>query len=408
MNKQGHLIFINRFFYPDHSATSQLLSDLAFYLVKQNYRVSVICSHQVYDNSSELLPSFDRQSGVNIHRIATSNFGRHWLPGRIIDYTSYFFGMSWVLFKLLKSGDTVVVKTDPPLTSVFTLIIAKIRRANHVNWVQDLFPEVAAAIEFRGIPTFLLCGLINIRNYSFRCSKKNVVIGELMKKKLLNMGLNESTISIIPNWSDAKNIVPVPRDKNPLRKTWKLEGKFVVGYSGNMGRVHEFDTMISAANFLREQENIIFVFIGGGAQKSYVESRVKELSLPTVKFFPYQPYDTLSNSLSLPDVHLISLRPAVEGYCVPSKYYGIIASATPAIFIGDEAGEISTLLTTDHCGFQVNCGDGFILSELILALSKDNKQLNGLAENAKYSFYSKYEKNIALKKWQAVFESTNF
>jgi len=404
VTRHRHIIFINRFFYPDHSATSQLLSDLAFHVVKKNYRVSVICSHQIYDNSSELLPSFEQKLGVNIHRIVTSNFGRHWLPGRILDYLSYFVGMSWVLFKLLKCGDTVVVKTDPPLTSIFVWVIAKIKRADQVNWIQDLFPEVASAIGFRGIPTFLLRGLIRLRNHSFRYSKKNIVIGELMKEKVRNMGVPESTISMIPNWSDAENIVPISRKRNPLRKTWGLAGKFVVGYSGNMGRVHEFDTMISAANMLREREDIVFVFIGGGAQKSYVVSKVKTLMLPTVKFFPYQPYDSLSYSLSLPDVHLISLRPAVEGYCVPSKYYGIIASATPAIFIGDEAGEVSRLLRIDQCGFHVNCGDAVTLSEQIVGLSKDNQRLNRLAENAKASFDKKYEKNIALKKWLTLLE----
>jgi len=400
MNKK--IIFINRFFYPDHSATSLMLSDLAFYLAEQEYDVYVICSHQSYDQSTDLLPKKESINGVTVCRITTSNFGRNWLPGRVIDYLSYFLGMGWELFQILKSNDIVVAKTDPPLTSVVTLTISKIKGARHINWIQDLFPEVAKALGFNN---YFLTLLQRIRNWSFKHSIKTVVIGEVMKSTLLEEGLDESSIQIIPNWSDSDIVYPVESISNPLRDIWNLRGKHIVGYSGNMGRVHEFDTIIAAANELKDNSSITFIFIGDGPQKQHIKKQVERLELKNVLFFPYQPYDRLSDSLSLPDIHLLSLKAEIEGYCVPSKYYGIIATGKPSIFIGDKNGEISKIINRDSSGLQVDCGNYSDLANQITHLFENREQLLDLSNNARISFLEKYDKKYAMNRWRSLLEN---
>ncbi|MBG0799942.1 hypothetical protein IYW40_00115 [Methylocystis sp. H4A] len=57
-------------------------------------------------------------------------------------------------------------------------------------------------------------------------------------------------------------ITPLPRAGNPLRATSGLEDKFVIGYSGNLGRAHEYATLLDAAELLRDQPEIGFLFIG--------------------------------------------------------------------------------------------------------------------------------------------------
>ena len=50
------IIFLNRFFFPDHSATSQILSDLAFHLASSGREVHVVASRQRYDDPLARLP----------------------------------------------------------------------------------------------------------------------------------------------------------------------------------------------------------------------------------------------------------------------------------------------------------------------------------------------------------------
>ena len=128
-----HVIFLNRFFYPDHSATSQMLSDLAFALAAKGDVVSVITSRQRYDAPSARLPKSEDIAGVDVHRVPTSRFGRHFLPGRFVDYFSFYISAAWRLWRLARRWDTIVAKTDPPMLSALAAPIAHLRSARHVN-----------------------------------------------------------------------------------------------------------------------------------------------------------------------------------------------------------------------------------------------------------------------------------
>jgi colanic acid biosynthesis glycosyl transferase WcaI len=95
------LIFINRFFAPDHSATSQILSDLAFDLAGAGREVHLVTSRQIYDDPKAALPERETINGVDVHRVASTGFGRAALIGRSIDYVSFYRSVRRCLDKLV-------------------------------------------------------------------------------------------------------------------------------------------------------------------------------------------------------------------------------------------------------------------------------------------------------------------
>src|SRR5208282_5983805 len=148
-----------------------------------------------------------------------------------------------------------------------------------------------------------------LRNGSLHQSQVNVVLGTRMRERVAALGVDARMIAVIPNWADGAAIGPVPQSENPLRVEWGLEGKFVIGYSGNMGRAHEFHTIVDAAAALQGEPDTVFLFIGGGAQKALIAAAAAERGLGNVLFKPYQPRDGLAQSLGVADVHLVTLRP---------------------------------------------------------------------------------------------------
>ena len=108
--------------------------------------------------------------------------------------------------------------------------------------------------------------------------------------------------------------------------------------------------MIDAAEQLKEERDIAFVFIGAGIARPWLEAEVAERGLRNVQFRPYQQTERLRWSLSVPDIHFISLRPTLEGMIVPSKFYGIVAAGRPVIHVGDPDGEIARILEREQCG----------------------------------------------------------
>ncbi len=407
------VIFLNRYFHPDHSATSQMLSALAFALAERDYRIAIVTSRQLYGRPDGDLPARETIGGVDIYRVWTTRFGRYNLLGRAVDYLTFYLSAGWLLWWLVQRGDVVVAKTDPPMLSVLTVPIAAARRARPVNWLQDIFPEVAEASGFRKLP--LASWIIRtMRNWSLKHARMNIAIGTRMAKRLDGLGVSAERVRVIANWAGGKLVHPVEPALNPLRKAWELDGKFVVGYSGNLGRAHEYGTLLEGIARLEERAGtvadagggtgtpeIVWLFIGSGALYKKFEAEVRARGLKSVMFQPYQPAGRLAESLSAADVHLVSLRPEMEGLIVPSKFYGV-AAAGLAIFIGDEDGEIARILAAEGCGWTVKPGDGAGLAERIRRLADAPQAVRQAGARARSAFELKFDFPNALAAWEKL------
>jgi glycosyltransferase involved in cell wall biosynthesis len=343
--------------------------------------------------------------GVTVWRIWTSRFGRDSLPGRALDYLTFYLSAGWALNRLARMGDVIVSKTDPPLLSLVAGPVARLKGVTLVNWLQDVFPEIAGVAGMRWATSGVGRILARLRDWTLRSARTNVVLSASMERYLLSRGVSADRVRVIPNWAVGDAICPVPERENVLRKSWGLEGKFVAAYSGNMGRVHEFETILDAAVGLEREKGIIFLFIGDGAQRHWIESRARELMLSNVLFQPYQPREILNKSLSLPDLHLVSLLPASEGYVFPSKLYGILAAGRPVVFVGDSKGEIAQLLNKERCGVAVQAGDAPGLVAAINRLKNDATLRKSSGENARRLFENRFDERVAFSAWRAVFDA---
>jgi glycosyltransferase involved in cell wall biosynthesis len=358
--------FVNRYFHPDHSATSQIASDLAFHLASRGHEVVAITSRQRYDDPRARLPHREIANGVHIIRVWSTRFGRAGLVGRAMDYLTFYLS---AFFAIRREREAIVVAmTDPPLLSVVAALASK----RVVNWVQDLFPEVAEALRIR-LPLVKAS-----RDWSLRRAKANVVLGDLMAARV-------PKAVVIHNWADAA-LAPVEKPRG---------GTFTVGYSGNLGRAHEFDTILGA---MKRLEHVKFVFTGGGAQLD----AVKRAAPANAEFRPYVAREQLSQSLSSVDAHLVSLKPALEGLIVPSKFYGILAVARPAVFIGAHDGELARLIEAYRCGIVIEPGDVEGLVRAIETLARDRDAAAQMGLRGRELYLSRFAPHHAFAAWERV------
>jgi colanic acid biosynthesis glycosyl transferase WcaI len=399
------LYFVNRYFYPDESATSQLLSDLAFSLVPHGYEVHILCSRQLYGAAGAKLPTLEIIRGVVVHRLWTTRFGRHRLLGRAIDYGSFYVSCAVALMRQLRRCDVVVAKTDPPLISVVVAAVARFKHPVLINWLQDLFPEVATQLRANPLPASLDRWLRQLRDASLRAATVNVVLGGRMRDYLIARGVPAQKIQVIENWADV--LAPKTTDDSLLRTRLGFQQAFVVGYSGNLGRAHEYATLLGAAEALRGEPHIVFLMIGGGTQMEALQSQVALRQLPNVHFLPYQPRDGLGDSLAAADVHLVSLIPTLEGLIVPSKFYGVLAAARPVVFIGDPDGELARIIRQSGCGLIVGAGDSDALVQVIQRLKNETSERQAMGAAARQLLCARFSTQRALAAWSELLHNVH-
>ena len=214
-----------------------------------------------------------------------------------------------------------------------------------------------------------------------------------------------SKVHVIHNWANGELIRPVAPDDNSLRREWTLTHTFVVGYSGNLGRVHEFDTLLGAAKLLGEEPDICFLIVGRGPRLHLVKERARKESLTNVRFEPHQDQESLSQSLGVADIHISTLHPDFEGLVLPSKLYGVMAAGRPTLFIGDPKGETAHILEETQSGVTVPTGDSAQLAKVIRELRTQPARCKAMGENARRAFESKYERRVALAQWDAMLDS---
>jgi colanic acid biosynthesis glycosyl transferase WcaI len=399
------LVFVNRYFHPDESATSRMLSDLARRLARSGQHVAVVASRQLYDDPNAQLPPRDEVDGVIVHRVSTARRGRARLLGRALDYLSFHLAAYRRLRRILKPGDIVIAKTDPPMLSVTVALAARARGATLVNWLQDVFPEVAAELGVAVRPAWAARLLLRLRDAALRKAVRNVAIGARMRERIAARGIPAASLEVIPNWSDTAEIQPRPAAGNPIRAELGLTRRFVVGYSGNLGRAHEFATFLGAACLLRDDPEFAFLITGGGAKFAALQREAGAAALTNFHFQSYQPVERLADSMAAADVHLVSLLPEIEGLIVPSKYYGVMAAGRPAIFIGDQDGELAREIRAADTGVAIAVGDSEGLARELRLLRDDAPRLARLGANARRQAEERHSSQRAVRAWSALFAS---
>ena len=303
---------------------------------------------------------------------------------------------------MVRAGDIVVAKTDPPLISVCVSAVCQLRRAVLINWLQDIFPEVASALQVKGLTRGPIYNLLKVvRNWSLKKASANVVLGEFMAEKIDSEISQPEKTKIIPNWVVGENMKPIDRGDNFLLQEWKLSDKFIVGYSGNLGRAHDYKTVFNAAARLVDDERVVFLIIGGGAGYELLQEMVKETGLSNVLFKPYQPSARLNFSLSVPDVHIVSLEPGLEGFIVPSKFYGILSVGKPVIFLGDADGELARIVKREALGKSIPVGQPGLLIDAINTVRLPIN-ISKFGHNARLLYERSYSSQASRKLWREV------
>jgi colanic acid biosynthesis glycosyl transferase WcaI len=393
------ILLLNQFFPPDIAPTGQMAADLAEDLVAAGHEVSVLASRGTYLGGEPQ----DRRSnwrGVEVHRVAATSLGKGTLAHRALDYGSFYAAAAWTL-RRLPPADVIVAMTTPPLIAAAALG-ARRKGTRLLYWVQDLYPEIAVAFGAIRGPALHTRAMAEASRRVMQASAHVVVLGEAMKERAVQAGASPGRVSVIPNWADGEVVRPVPHASNPLRAELVGGARFLVLYSGNIGRAHDVSTMVGAARRLADRRDIAFVFQGEGDKRVELEQGTR--GLPNVRFVPYQARERLAESLSAADVHLITLSPNVLGLLEPSKLYGVMAAGRPALYVGPGRSEVARTVVAERMGACLANGDVDGLVDAIVRRADDAEVGREEGKRARAAFDREYARRHRTARFARIIE----
>lgn len=303
------------------------------------------------------------------------------------------------LLRHMRRGDTVIALTDPPLLGPWMHPLIAWRGGRLIHWWQDVYPETASRLGVMPEQGGLSGVLTALRNASLKRAS-SVGISDGMTRYLRTVEPQARAITVIANWSP-----DWPTDPNAVAH-WRRQNGFgnrvLFTYSGNLGRAHEFTALLEAGERLHEHPTLHVLIIGDGAQAATLRNEVERRGLRNWSFLPFQPRHQLGVTLAAADVHLASLNPRLESLIFPSKIQGILSAGRPCLFIGDDRGEIATLLRDNDCGFAVRPDDSAGLEAHLRRLAEDASERQRLSRNARRLYEQRFTPAQAVAAWERL------
>lgn len=387
--ERPRVVFVNRVYRPSEAATAQLLADLAEALAARGWPVRVVATGERDENIA----------GVEVHRTGATR-PHAGLLSQGANYREFLAAARRRLEALLEPGDVAVAMTDPPMLGAAVQAAADARGTRVVHWIQDIYPEIVSAHLGRWLSPFLSV-LRARRDRAWLAGAACVPVSKDMACLVAERGIAPPRVQVIPNW--APTAVDIPASEGAVRNqrsTWGIEDRFVVAYSGNLGRVHEFETVLAASRRLRDRPEVVFLFVGDGPRAAEVRGAVARMSLPNVRFLPPQPRASLATSLAAADAHLVTLRPEFGRLVSPSKLAGVFAAGRPVLFVGPEGSAAASVRAGTGAAFAP--GDAVGLAATILSWQADPAALARMGAAARAVYVREFTHAGAVARWESL------
>lgn len=313
----------------------------------------------------------------SVHVIKTVKYDKSSTLKRLLTWVGAFVHLLWVVWRRSKHCHLVLV-SNPPL-NVFVPLFTR-KKFSFI--VYDLYPDSLFSQGFVKRNSFLGRWWMTKNKQIFAKADCVFTLSEDMKKAVAQY-VAEDKIKIVYNWAHNEHIRPIDKKENVFLTDLKLQDKFIVLYSGNMGMTHDIDVLVDVADRLKENEKIHFLFIGEGAKKAVVEEKVARYGLKNCSVLPYQPLEVLPYSMGAADLAVVTTDAKQSGLSVPSKTYTYLATGAALLCLAEDNTELARLTRERRIG---RC---FVSQELggiagyILQMVSDRRLLQEYKDNSR-------------------------
>jgi glycosyltransferase involved in cell wall biosynthesis len=396
------IAFICQYFVPEIGAPSARVSELCREWARQGHDVTVVTG--VPNHPTGIVPPEYRGAIFRRERLDGVTVFRNWLYAtpnegfvkRTLSHLSFMLSSMVLTTPRLKGYDVVVVSSPAFFAVISAWFVSRVRRIPYVFEVRDLWPGIF--IELGVLQNRTMIRILEaLEMFLYRRAARVVVVTHAFRDILVRRGLDAAHVVTITNGVDCDAFRPGPRD-NQIRRDYDLAGRFVVLYIGAHGISQALSAVLTSARQLDDDPQVVFVFVGEGAEKRMLMEKAARSGLTNVRFVAGQPKELMAAWYAAADAVLVPLRniPLFETF-IPSKMFEIMACARP--IVGSVRGEARAILERSGAAILVDPEDAAGIANAIRALRGDPSLGQRLGESGRRFVEAHYDRQILAREY---------
>jgi glycosyltransferase involved in cell wall biosynthesis len=376
------------------------------YLAQQGHKVTVVTEFP--NHPSGIMPPGYRgrlserkiEYGVDVLRLWVRASPQKTFRSRMQFYLSYM-GMAALAGSLLRGRYDVVYATSPPLfVAPAGLISATVRRIPFVLEVRDLWPESAIALgELSNTRAIRLAEHLESLLYSR--AQRIVAVTRGIERALLAKGVPPAKAALIPNGANTDHFHFDAEGRQAIRQELGVQDELIVMYAGIHGIAQGLETILKAADLLRDRTDIAFIFVGEGPRKAALIEKAEQMGLGSVRFLPEVSSERMPAYLSAANCTIVPLRdePVFRG-ALPSKMFEAWACERPVIL--SAAGEAEEVVKQAGGGIVVPPESHGGLAAAILYLEDNPEEARRMGQRGRELVVANYSRREQAHRLEAL------
>ena len=408
------ILFLSHYFPPEVNAPASRTYEHCKQWVKEGHDVTVVtCAPNhphgtVYEGYKNKLFQKEEKDGIKVIRLWTYVTANEGIAKRTINYISYMFAVILAIPFLPKTD--VVISTSPQFfNGLVGYAVSRLKRSPWVLEIRDLWPESILAVG--ALKNKTVIGVLEyLEMFAYRKADRIVPVTDSFKEHMINKGIDEAKIEVIKNGVDLGFYQPIETSTKRVlsilhdNKELDLTGKFVASYVGTHGMAHHLETILEAADALKDQPDIVFLLVGQGAERKRLLLLKEKLQLENVIMLEQQPKDMMPLIWQVSDASLVLLKKSdLFKSVIPSKIFETMAMKIPVVL--GVNGESQTIIENAKSGLCIEPENSEQLAEVVLKLFKNKDFALELGENGR-SYVSEYfDRKVIAKRYLALLES---
>lgn len=372
-----HILLFNEYYPPDTSATAKMAATVAETLAAR-HRVTVVAGRPSYDPDElypyRLLQRITRNK-VTVECVGSTAYPRHQMRRRLSNYLSY---LALAVPRAISiRSDVVLGMTDPPVAGIAAAFVARVTGRPFIYNIRDMYPDMAVGGDIVSHGAFVRLWE-RMHRWALRQAACVIVLGDDMRERILGKGVSPERVVIVRDGTSFPSFMPPPSD--PVVQEIRCGFPFVAMHAGNLGFYGAWDTLLKAADMLRD-DGVGLVFVGDGANR--VRLQTAAMNSPNVRFLPFRPFEQVPHVMMAGDIHIVTVRRGLEGVVVPSKLFSTLAAGRPVLAVTPPQCDAARIVTESGCGIAADPDEPTGVAAAIRELRRDPVRLAAMGVRAR-------------------------